>query len=83
MTMVRNYFVVAMTGLTFAALASPVLGQQAQQAEVSQERYAAIERCIRRAQAEWTPENVTSDSERMSLRTTTYRACMQAAGQQP
>jgi hypothetical protein len=64
---------VLLAGLSVASLAS---GADAQ----STRRYAAMERCIAQAQAQW-PN--TADNSNGRNRTAAYKSCMVAAGQRP
>jgi hypothetical protein len=62
-----------LVGVSVALLASRADAQSAA-------RYAAIEKCIAQAQAQW-PNLGNNGNERN--RTASYKACMKAAGQRP
>jgi len=50
-------------------------------AQVAPARYAAMENCIKQAQAQF-PDTATGNSQ-MNARYSVYAACMKAAGQDP
>jgi hypothetical protein len=65
------------TAVIGISIASAVSGADAQGAR----RYAVMEKCMARAQAQW-PGTGGSDANQRN-RTAAYKACMFAAGQRP
>jgi hypothetical protein len=68
-------FLVLLAGLSVAAFASPA-SAQAQQ-PVTEQRAAAIQRCIAVARSQY--QGVEQDTQRAEA----YKACMVAAGERP
>ena len=62
-----------LAGVSIAALVSPADAQ-------STRRYAAMEKCIAQAQAQW-PE--TGNESNMRARTASYKNCMFSQGMRP